>query len=93
MKSIKLRSHVGQDGILHLDIPVNLQETDLEVTVSFKPVQTPENSSDTEDFNQLEWHEFIRRTAGSCADDPIIIDDEGIDDSLDDDLTGVFNYS
>ncbi len=69
METIKLRSHVGQDGILHLDIPVNLQETDFEVTVSFKPVQDNENYSDTQDFNQLEWHEFIRRTAGSLADD------------------------
>ncbi len=92
MESIKLRSHVGKDGILHLDIPVNLQEADVEVTVMFQPVQSPQNSSDTEDFNQLDWQEFIKRTAGSCADDPIVLDKEGIDDRLDDDLSEVFNH-
>ena len=91
MESVKLNSYVGQDGMLHLNVPVDYQEMELEVTVTFQPVQSSDNFSDTEDFNQLEWHEFVRRTAGSCANDPIIIDNEGIDDSLDDDLTGVFN--
>jgi hypothetical protein len=26
MESIKVRQHIGQDGILHLDIPVGLRE-------------------------------------------------------------------
>ncbi len=91
MESVKLRSHVGKDGILHLDIPVNIQEADLEVTVTFKPIQIAKDSSEVEDFNQLDWHEFIERTAGSCADDPIIVDNGGIDESLDDDLTEVFD--
>jgi len=69
MKSIRLRSHVGQDGILHLDIPVNIKETDVEVTVSFNPVESQENTPDREDFHPLDWQEFIARTAGSLADD------------------------
>ena len=36
IQQFKLRSHVGEDGILHLDIPVEVKETDLEVTVTFK---------------------------------------------------------
>jgi hypothetical protein len=39
MESIKLRSHVGKDGILHLDIPVNMEETELEVTVTFQAIR------------------------------------------------------
>lgn len=69
MESIKLRSHVGKDGILHLDIPVNIQEVDLEVIVTFQPIQIVKDSSEVEDFNQLDWHEFIERTAGSLEDD------------------------
>ncbi len=38
MQSIKLRSHVGQDGILKLEVPVGLSETDLEVVVVVQPV-------------------------------------------------------
>ncbi|MBW4620147.1 MAG: hypothetical protein KME17_12445 [Cyanosarcina radialis HA8281-LM2] len=33
MTSITLRSHVGTDGILRLDLPVGLADAELEVTV------------------------------------------------------------
>jgi hypothetical protein len=33
---------------------------------------------------------FFERTYGICADDPIIIDDGGISEALDDDMEGVF---
>jgi hypothetical protein len=35
IQQVKLRSPVGEDRILHLDIPVEVKETDLEVTVTF----------------------------------------------------------
>ncbi|MDZ8069919.1 MAG: hypothetical protein RMY64_30645 [Nostoc sp. DedQUE08] len=41
MDSIKIRSHVGKDGILHLDIPVEMPDTEIEVTVTIQRV-TPE---------------------------------------------------
>jgi hypothetical protein len=31
---------------------------------------------------ELSWDEFIQRTYGSCADDPIVIDEEGISDEF-----------
>lgn len=40
---------------------------------------------------ELSWDEFIQRTYGSCADDPIVIDDKGISDQLDDQLEEVFD--
>ncbi|MCP4699669.1 MAG: AbrB family transcriptional regulator [Gammaproteobacteria bacterium] len=33
MQSLTLETHVGADGILHLDLPVALRNTDLKVTV------------------------------------------------------------
>lgn len=39
MQQIILRYRVGKDGILHLDIPVDRNETDLEVTVMVKTVE------------------------------------------------------
>ncbi|WP_096572834.1 hypothetical protein [Sphaerospermopsis kisseleviana] len=33
METITINSHVGQDGILHLDIPVNISNADLTVTI------------------------------------------------------------
>jgi hypothetical protein len=44
MDSIKIRQHVGQDGILHLDIPVEMADTEIEVTVTIQRV-TPQQRS------------------------------------------------
>jgi hypothetical protein len=41
MSRIKVRSHVGQDGILHLDIPVEMADTEIEVTLTIQRV-TPQ---------------------------------------------------
>lgn len=80
METIKLRQYVGKDGILHLDIPVGVTEGDVEVMVIYQPVSPP-----TVTGRSLE-HFY-----GICADDPIIIDDGGISESLDDDMAGAFD--
>lgn len=41
MSRIKVRSHVGQDGILHLDIPVEMTDTEIEVTLTIQRVTPP----------------------------------------------------
>ncbi|MEM6614435.1 MAG: hypothetical protein AAF652_19740 [Cyanobacteria bacterium P01_C01_bin.72] len=79
MESIKVRQRVGQDGILHLDIPVGLKDLDIEVMVIYQPVQTDTIAS-------LSLEDLY----GVCADDPIDIDDEGISETLDEDLAGAF---
>ncbi|MGK7871835.1 MAG: hypothetical protein AB4426_00450 [Xenococcaceae cyanobacterium] len=38
MESVKLRSHVGTDGILRIQMPTNLKETDVEVVVVVQPL-------------------------------------------------------
>lgn len=38
MQSINIRSGVGTDGILHLDIPVEMTNTEIEVTVTIQEV-------------------------------------------------------
>lgn len=35
-QTITVHSHVGEDGILHLEVPVGMRDIDLEVTVRFK---------------------------------------------------------
>ncbi|MEM9157012.1 MAG: hypothetical protein AAGB13_18580, partial [Cyanobacteria bacterium P01_F01_bin.33] len=79
MESVKVRQRVGQDGILRLEIPVDLAERDVEVTVIYQPVQEGEVA----DLS-------LENLYGICADDPICIDDLGISDALDEDLTGAF---
>lgn len=77
MESIKVRQRVGQDGILHLEIPVGLKDLDIEVMVIYQPVPvvTPVGLS-------------LEELYGVCTDDPINIDDGGISEALDEDLAG-----
>jgi hypothetical protein len=42
MQSIKLRSHVGSDGVLHLDIPTGMTDSEIEVTVTIQRVTPTE---------------------------------------------------
>lgn len=81
MESVKVRQWVGQDGILHLDIPIGLVERDVEVVVFYQSVQ--QSSSTTESS--------LEALYGICADDPIVLDDQGVSEALDDDLAGAFD--
>jgi hypothetical protein len=80
MESIKIRQHVGQDGILHLEIPVEMTERDMEIVVIYQPVQALPTVEPS-----------LESLYGICADDPIILDDRGILEALDNDLTGAFD--
>lgn len=74
MKSIKLQSHVGSDGILKLEIPLGLTDADLEVLVVVQPLislasTTPED---------LGWPPgFFEETAGVWQGDPLIREEQG----------------
>ena len=60
MQTIKLDARVGRDGILKLELPLEVSNTDLEVLVV---VQQKEKSG---------WPPgYFERTAGSLADDPL----------------------
>ncbi|MEM9217982.1 MAG: hypothetical protein AAGD25_27030 [Cyanobacteria bacterium P01_F01_bin.150] len=72
MESFKVRQRIGQDGILHLKIPVGLVDRDVEVMVIYQPVKAEKVSGLTLDT-----------LYGICADDPIHIDEAGISESLD----------
>ncbi|AFZ28461.1 hypothetical protein Cylst_6716 (plasmid) [Cylindrospermum stagnale PCC 7417] len=75
MQSIKIRQYIGQDGILHLEIPVGLQDKEIEVMVIYQPIEA---ATPTKTPEELGWPPgFFERTYGSCQDDPIVIDSEG----------------
>lgn len=61
MKSIKINSSVGDDGILKLNLPLDFRNTDLEVMVIVQPVEKPKP-----------WIEsFFEATYGAFKDEPI----------------------
>lgn len=79
MQSIKIRQRVGQDGTLHLDIPVRMTERDVEVMVIYRLVQPSVKSART-----------LEQLYGICADDLIILAQD-IPETLDNDLAGAFD--
>lgn len=55
-------------------------------------VQESESVKIYQSVDDLGWPiDFFERIYGICADDPIVIDDEGISEALDDDMAGVFD--
>jgi hypothetical protein len=69
MESIKIRQRVGQDGILHLNIPVGMQDKEVEVMVIYQSLEIATATKTPED---LGWTSgFFEQTAGCLADDPI----------------------
>lgn len=74
MQAIKLRSHVGSDGILQIQLPLELRDVDLEVMVIVQPIQP----SSLETAQERGWLPgFFEQTAGAMADDPLVRGEQG----------------
>ncbi|AFY50561.1 hypothetical protein Nos7524_4824 [Nostoc sp. PCC 7524] len=80
MQTITLNSHVGQDGILHLDIPVDVTNTDLTITVILQPTTDSQQEKTSQGKG---WPaNFFEETSGCLKDTPLMIDSEGVFDDL-----------
>jgi hypothetical protein len=60
MEMLKVKAHVGHDGILNLSLPVGVNDVDCDVTISVRP-----------SLNREEWLQFINETYGSLEDDEL----------------------
>ena len=70
METITLHSRVGADGLLRLQVPVNLTNTDLEVVLIVQPV-APAGET-------LGWPPgFFKEVAGGWKGEPLVRDDQG----------------
>ena len=74
MQSFKLRTHVGEDGILHLDVPVGVHDAEIEVTVTFKAI-IPPKAKTPEELGYPPG--FFERTFGSLRDEPLEREEQG----------------
>ena len=88
MQNIELKTYIGEDGILRVQMPGGVKSTELEVLVVFQPTKT-------EKLEKTARHQgwpprFFERTWGSCADAPITLDESGVSPELDDELAGIF---
>lgn len=76
MQSITLRSHVGEDGILQLQVPVSLTNVDLEVMVIVQPLKKAESANTRKSQS---WPPgFFERTAGAWQGEPLTRGEQGL---------------
>ena len=65
METFKIKTHVGSDGILKLEVPVGVLDTDLEVLLVTQRIET-------EALDAMGYPiGYFDETYGSLADDPI----------------------
>lgn len=65
METIKLKAHIGEDGILRLEVPTGLSAQDVEVVLVMQMVER-------QAVDARGWPTgFFERTYGALADDPI----------------------
>jgi hypothetical protein len=62
MHSVTLRSHVGSDGILNLQVPSGVKDAEVEVTVTITPLSLASQANRSE---QRGWQPGFFELAGS----------------------------
>lgn len=74
MESIQLKSYVGDDGVLRLQVPVGIRNQDLDVLVVLHPTAgQPEEVSE-----ENVWPPgFFEATAGAFRDEPVERGEQG----------------
>ena len=74
MQSIKVRSRVGADRMLHLQVPVGIKDIDLEVIVVFQHIAPATEPKKPED---LGWPPgFFETVIGSWEGEPLVRPDQ-----------------
>ena len=66
MNRLVVKSKVGSDGVLHLALPLGVEEADKEVQITVD-LATPEKEMTPE-----EWEPWVDATAGSITDPTFI---------------------
>jgi hypothetical protein len=74
MHSVTLRSHVGADGILNLQVPSGVRDAEVEVTVTVKRVSLASEPNQAEPRG---WQPgFFEELAGSWEGEPLVRPEE-----------------
>ena len=78
MKSVPFRSRVGADGLLKLEVPLDIRDADVEVVVVVNPA-----SGTGLPPNDKGWAPgFFERTAGAWAGEALVREQPGDYDAL-----------
>jgi hypothetical protein len=78
MRSLSLRSRIGRDGILRLEIPVGAANVDCDVVVVVEPVASVPPCASAAASESLGWSPgFFEETAGKWEGDPLVRPEQG----------------
>jgi len=75
MESIKLKSRIGEDGILKIQVPDSFKNQELEIVVIFQPLTSSTDQADSTSENTPEsrgWNPgFFENVVGSWEGEPL----------------------
>jgi hypothetical protein len=78
METITVHSHVGEDGVLNLQVPLLVTNTDLEVVIMVQPLKSVSTPSSA-------WPEgFFEAVAGGWQGEPLVREPQGDYETRDD---------
>jgi hypothetical protein len=72
MESMVVRSHVGADGLLKIQVPVHYKDADLDVALVVQPATGAALLPPARPLSQEDWRAFVTRMAG-CIKDPTFV--------------------
>jgi hypothetical protein len=71
MSTIHTRSHIGPDGLLHLTLPAEVTDAEVDVTVIMQPVAAKIPMSGQQ------WRDFVREAAGAWQGGELVRPEQG----------------
>jgi hypothetical protein len=75
MESIKIKSHIGNDGILQVQVPDNFKNQNFEILIVFQPISSPESQEDASSDSTPEsrgWNPgFFETVIGRWEGEPL----------------------
>jgi hypothetical protein len=72
MESIKIRTHIGNDGILQIQLPPEIANQELDVVIVFQPVIPEPSQTITKTPQELGYsHRFLENVIGSWEGEPL----------------------
>ncbi len=72
MESIKIRTYIGDDGILQIQLPPEITNQELDVVIVFHPVIQKSTQSPNKTPEELGYsRKFVEEVIGSWEGDPL----------------------
>jgi hypothetical protein len=75
MESIKIKSRIGNDGILQVQVPDNFKNQNFEILIVFQPISNPESQEDASSDSTPElrgWNPgFFETVIGRWEGEPL----------------------